>query len=894
MPLKFKSTDIISGQSQTLAEQIYEKDDRVARFVQPLISRQFELSKSDLLGLKGRQLKLQLVKILNKALQFSGKCLSKLVKGEVDERLLSPALGSQYHFAVSSTPALDSSLHVDKKEFKKYINKNSHRKRRLMRLMLAQTFPEALDLTRWYVSLDLGSESMAAYFEHKTRPQEKQRGMVKLQSRAAKLHGANNFNDIMYSELNPRLRNRISINPPDGTDPFTPKHAALDFFKTNGNLAKTDGNQLDYKKSVFQYFHTPSEQAETGFIPNPKLLFQRSVPGLLPDIESASGNDLPVRIALLQHMTTQVFRNLVCHADNAPDDWRWRPEDIHLVVTVPNVYSLVHKQKLTSFLEAHSGAGRVSTHHESEAVAYYGYKSTPGGLGKDFADWRGNLNKRVTDEDIEKTFLLALDVGRGTADAALWQFSGNGCSDIVERTGSSDGGNRLSYCFVEYFDKCLKKAAAAYNKKYEQDVDPNFTFLHTTYPHDEYAPEMDQIEHLPKLEEMVERLKRSCTPDFTLAPDKCEEYRQQEQGKTYEELAKELAKGLVPESGDRPDDFRKDDFIDKVETALGVPSLPSASSGSTSNGIAAWLGSTRRRDDSEDETSASSPLERELAPYRAELLQDMQTYVRDVVGLIERLREEANEAEWRQARRSNAAFALVAGQASQFAPLRSDIREEMGRVGIANQCHELEGPSAKRACCRGAVALARSRNRTQLDDYVGGYYGFVDPHDQRFGLDMEDFRSGEQLTVECDLQGDHKFACAQTRIDEDRGEAGKPSYNPIVEIPPLLLNGDEQRDEEPPHEEPDSAKRESAAGSNERPFLLMRLEKIFRAIIRFLPFDREEEEEKDRYGYKVEYVKDENRIYVNDDPITQPDAHIQESDDLMANLWPEALAPKDT
>jgi len=174
------------------------------------------------------------------------------------------------------------------------------------------------DEDKVYVSLDLGSESMAAYYEDLSGNGE----MVYLQTRAATLLGQSTIVaaaqeiDYLTEELNgrrkqsPRLRNRISLR-----DDRQPQQ--LD--ETHANLLFQD--KASYEQSLFSYFHTvtgwpPNE----NILPNPKILFQHQIKAILPRVRSNDGRNVNLSPeTLIKHLILQVLQNFVLKSNELKD-----------------------------------------------------------------------------------------------------------------------------------------------------------------------------------------------------------------------------------------------------------------------------------------------------------------------------------------------------------------------------------------------------------------------------------------------------------------------------------------------------------------------------------------------------------------------------------------------
>jgi len=829
-------------------------------------------------------------RLLNEALNPQRRDFFYGPADTVIEPLQSAGLGSDYHFSFTDDEKdfrefihSQEELSVSKGQLQSYLDGQRGKKRRLRRLALARAFPsDVLDITRWYVALDLGSESMAAYYKHKEKSRADFQGLLDLQSRAGELERQER-EQLMYGTSR-RLRNRVSLIPVShSANPFTPQHAAMDFFGTETGvlLPYGTGNDDAHGESAFRYFHENAGEAGRGFIPNPKLVFQERLNNILPTLDrKEDGKTQPLQpTSLIQHLTTQVFRNFVFHAKNAPSRG-WLPEEIHLLVTVPNVYSPAHRRELVSFLRGHSGAGRVSAHHESASVAYYGYRTPPDEeRNPSFKKFRGNFMDRFGEE--EAVYMLSLDVGRGTADAALWRFPSSAQATDgqapVARSGNNYGGNRLSYYFVEYFAALVEDAFDAHNEAFpdQRPATPAFDFRHTTQKGG-HTPDSIQRKPLEQLEEIIERLKRSCQPDYTLhlegfdleaargcgqqdddeaenqqAEDQQAEVdvgalerhpreaenqqaenqqaenqqaeNQQVENKpgemSYGDLRADLADALIDdEQMSKAESGRREDLCKRLRSAFRPPELPPERPIPSKRqrllnrlkNILAFskqlFSSGASRPAPHDEVTAAKE---DVSP-TGKLRRNIKSYVEEVVGLIDHLTDDIDDLEapnWERSAMAEARFALIAGQASQFAPLQQAIERRLRNLGIQKgQHHMLRGEAAKTACCEGAVALAQSMNEAGRRDHVEGYFGFVSMNaDWHYQLDMEAFRAGAEQVVECPEADTYRFISADIPVKQavndrafkhERNVPVQDEKNPTITVQhdrdedQIKLNGD--------------------------------------------------------------------------------------------------------
>src|SRR5947209_6781839 len=127
---------------------------------------------------------------------------------------------------------------------------------------------------QYYVALDLGSESMAAYYESRRTDAG---GMIHLQAHAAELLGQASPELLKENgKPSPRLRTRIGLE--DGRQPYPLplSHALLDFLDTESR--RLDG----YGESLFSYFYLPDQEFGRTILPNPKIPFQEGGAGVVP------------------------------------------------------------------------------------------------------------------------------------------------------------------------------------------------------------------------------------------------------------------------------------------------------------------------------------------------------------------------------------------------------------------------------------------------------------------------------------------------------------------------------------------------------------------------------------------------------------------------------------
>lgn len=365
----------------------------------------------------------------------------------------------------------------------------------------------------YYVSLDFGSESMAAYCEKKGSVEGE---MIQLQAHARTL--LDNTEPVLLKDHkgkeSPRLRTRISLKEKFQSESLSKKHAELKFIDENGK------KRGDYDKSLFTYFLPKNFLRH--LMPNPKIPFQYGGKEIIPEVYF--GNTLassrPDPEILIQHLTTQVVQNFILQS---PKLKGVSPERIHLTLTMPNVYSLSHIEKIRKFVEENTRIPIVETMYESEAVAHFVYSPHK---KRDFEKLEGfkqfsekvlNIHENERQKEVR---LVTIDVGRGTTDLSLIQIKKYEPASkdhrnsyfVLARTGKSDGGNHLSYIFVEYFnnqlDNFLRKSTALGNK------DDCFDFITSKAGNNEHT--VEQGIAVLALENLIELIKRNVSESYEI------------------------------------------------------------------------------------------------------------------------------------------------------------------------------------------------------------------------------------------------------------------------------------------------------------------------------------------------------------------------------------------
>ncbi|HEV3075992.1 MAG TPA: hypothetical protein VHB47_16345 [Thermoanaerobaculia bacterium] len=321
----------------------------------------------------------------------------------------------------------------------------------------------------YFIGLDLGSESMAACFQHRDAARQ---ATIDLQARAEELAGLKAGTgmgrvDLLYDELpndgrkrSHRLRTRISLREGQQPSPLPDEHARLPL---------VDGSET----SIFKFFHLELQALASKLVPNPKLLFQTGISDVIPAVKAPGAEERSVQYEpaeLLSHLTVQVVNNFVLSAKELTADARrhgqraFDPSTALLTLTVPNVYSLTHVKELEDFVRRHTGVGEVRTMYESDAVAHFMIGEPQEGEPRQVQEMKQQIGQVLKQRrrDAGSCRVLTIDVGKGTTDLSLFNYDFNRRArsfthDVLGRTGRSHGGARLSYILVEHLERRIQQ-----------------------------------------------------------------------------------------------------------------------------------------------------------------------------------------------------------------------------------------------------------------------------------------------------------------------------------------------------------------------------------------------------------------------------------------------------
>lgn len=638
-----------------------------------------------------------------------------------------------------------------------------------------------------FVSLDLGSETMAAYWQ----PVAGAGRIIDLQAHADTLvrGKATRYSDRPNGSASERKSSRVMVRDNQPTPDLPDEHARLNLIELNGH-GFTRGSGAD--DTVFIHFF-PEGASPLGdkTIPNPKIAFQFNAISVFP--QPMTVDRIPYELdpaTIVEHLTTQVIRNFVLRS---PQLHLINPKSIHLVLTVPNVYSVEHAEALREFVTANTEVGLVSVISESDALAYYYFfdMATPDIVKRERRAERDGATGRQ---------VLTLDVGRGTTDLSLVEIVPPGTNGnrrptyaVLARTGRASGGNYLSYLFADFYEKQVEQAFAPLLRRLGIDHRP-ISLL--TVPEGE-APSVDQLAAVSALENYIDVIKRSVTHDFKVI---------------LSEADRLLADDLIDQIVDRLVRATKAVAnIDERPPTTPPPPPPGAipgTGGEPTLALPRFLQGPQPDNQPGPTTFAPpppppgwepsaiqdlrralfeafwppvnlptpKPLLRFLKPQDArqgdlvELRKSIDEYIRrnvdellDELGMMVASQElrDTDYAESKKGarqelfRQDRTTVVVVGGQAAQFEPVKERIRSLCSPYVTQNMLHQLTGVQAKLACATGAVRFKSTGHDVQDSSALFGTYGILSTapnahsviEDTFQPISSEALRSGEPVVV---------------------------------------------------------------------------------------------------------------------------------------------------
>lgn len=330
---------------------------------------------------------------------------------------------------------------------------------------------------KYIAVLDLGSESMYAFIGSNEGYDNIQDIELQNKDNIFKWTGRNISDIEVFKDTNgkisSRLLNKIALNTDKGEligdDAKKELHAKLDFNKDNNYI---NG------KSIFNFFQ---ENANYNFqyLCNPKVIYSKGVKDLLPEIKSGNSIIEVESDLYLKHLMAQVVNNLIRYSPQTKDIL---PEEIKLVVTIPNVYSPTHAKELVDFLKANTEHKHISYIYESETIIYASlfadYKQFDSERNSVYDELQFITESIFKEEKFGKKYIISHDIGKGTTDLSLFSISSleenkhHRNITNMSRIGVTKGGNVLDYIFVEYFNEILLQ----YYKENDLEDEEHFSF----------------------------------------------------------------------------------------------------------------------------------------------------------------------------------------------------------------------------------------------------------------------------------------------------------------------------------------------------------------------------------------------------------------------------------
>jgi hypothetical protein len=617
----------------------------------------------------------------------------------------------------------------------------------------------ANDIKVW-VALDLGSESMAAYYE----TADNKSGMIEMQGLSKTIMNPTETQAALQLELlnekvgtveriSPRLWNRVSFK--DRAQPVDPErdHATLCFAK----------DPALYEQSLFSFFHRRGgwPPVSNVIMPNPKILFQHQVGDIFDSMRVIAKNgsdsaktDLQyVRLSpemLIKDLTSQVIINFVLEA---PELRRFEKKNIHLTITVPNVYSLPHGETIKRFIhESVPDLAAVEVLSESDSVAYYALSATnnqsDSAALKEF--------KRSWTEQFEVSnnlCLVTIDIGKGTTDLSCVLVQqpakprGKSESQPLSRrhsvqgkTGRSSGGNYLNHIFAKYFDNQLEKVGRNVPLMSEMGGLP-FRFLKRA--HSEFRG--SQTEILAELEQLIEPLKAAMTENYEIDE-------QLFSATDRREKLERIANRIMAAVPTKPDPEKEQQFRSEFVAAMCLPNRldPFAYSSlsqvwSSQSQFASKLKESinyllGRRTPAAFAVTADGFGNDETAKLKSNLQQYVEENVDKLLDSLQSLVRAHQAVTDDRQRIDSSSFVVVSGQASQFKPLRKAMKHKCDDLGIPSEhvLTDLDAVALKEACCRGAVSFWQGRLVAVNPSELHGTYGCIDRFNGTFkAFDMK-------------------------------------------------------------------------------------------------------------------------------------------------------------
>lgn len=606
----------------------------------------------------------------------------------------------------------------------------------------------------YYVSLDLGSESMASYYENSDSGDG---GLIDLQQHGKILSGSG----IVYllendGQRSKRLRTRIFLEKLRQPKVLIDDHARLEF---------TDGTtELDgYKKSIFRYFYTEGQEFVGQIMPNPKIPFQNGGNEIIPPVETTTHAEYVKHSPeiLIQHLTTQVVNNFILRSQELKDIGK---DQINLILTLPNVYSITHVESIRKYLQRILKINNIECIYESDAVAYFALaqineNNDPEYLKNFKRKFEEKLKKLANETKKNKNFeylIETIDIGRGTTDLSLIQISGPKGGEntrkhtVLARNGKSTGGNILSYIFAEYYNDCFNNLLDFFKIKNEFHWD----FLTKTN---------EAVKDI--LQKLIEEVKMNFTKDFKLSLG------EEEQKKLLSSLAEKISFDEKIDNGIR--EKFKNKFIDTLVLPKNLYSFIDIIINRIKNDFPYLFNKNNEIKFNDEIKSLQINLIKKIKKYVKENVKTLHDDLIELALSRENLpkRNPSSINTLKNEYQKKITAIVIAGQASQFQPIRNAISNLFS--GSRKNILFLETNLAKESCCRGAVIFKNACNEFVNPDEIHGSYGFLSPvvtnSDDRFrSVDMKKIKDGKSDVIKFHAKANYSLIYCSRLLNEGK------------------------------------------------------------------------------------------------------------------------------
>ena len=626
-----------------------------------------------------------------------------------------------------------------------------------------------------YVALDLGSESMAAYYEDL----HGHYGMIEMQKLAKKLPiGTGEWNPELLPEaengnVSPRLWNRITFRDNAQPTVLEDDHARLHFvLPPDGEPDEQEVALETYNQSLFNFFHgSGGWPLYQKVMPNPKILFQQQVSDIMmpPVVRVRARGGGEVRLepeTLIKHLTLQVINNFVL---NSAELSRFERRNINLTITVPNVYSLPHAESIREFVRENiPELASVEVLSESDAVTFYALKG-PDDKRDDaqmlrFKDaWIKELKRS------NAACFVTMDVGKGTTDLSCilvqeppsqgilsrlkrGEAGGENASrrrhTVQGKTGKTSGGTYLNYLFARHYDARLAEVIANIPPG-TFDFPPCGLLKRTTLT----VLLSPQAKSASALEALIDSVKRSMTDDYGIDETKLTLERQRE---LAAKVIDEILTGIDPSWATSDKRAAYEAFRAEAIAALLLPPvLALQEKPGLLQRLAARLRKRRRGAAPAAAPAVLDPSAPSPSALTVELKRSLEGYVRENVGdLLESLNllvKDHQELSGDHVGIDSSAFFILSGQGSLFKPLRAAVVSWCEAKSIGpEQRLMLKGVDSKVACSMGVINFWLNQMQTVNAKELHGTYGCMDFGTHTFTpFDMNEVNSKGESTVPC-------------------------------------------------------------------------------------------------------------------------------------------------